>query len=168
MAQQKKNIQDFLKPQKGSKVRQGYFTPMNPQKYKGETSKIIYRSSWELKFLQYCDQHESVVEYAAEPIGIPYINPILKKECTYWIDCYMATKNQDGSLTKWLIEVKPNKYLTPPEPPNRLTEKQTMSYVRHAKSYIINTAKFKAAEVYAHKRMMRFGIITENFLFNRV
>lgn len=168
MAKQTKNIQDFLKPQMGSKVRQGYFTPLNPQKYKGDPTKVIYRSSWELKFLQYCDQNEAVVEYAAEPIGIPYINPILKKECTYWIDCYMATRNQDGSLTKWLIEVKPNKYLTPPEAPNRLTEKQTLNYVRHAKAYVINTAKFKAAEVYAHQRMMRFGIITENFLFNRV
>ena len=166
MAKSDRKIQDFLKPQLGSKVRQGYFTPQNPQKYKGDPSKIVYRSSWELKFLQYCDNADQVIEYAAEPIGIPYINPILKKECTYWIDCYMVTRNpQNNTTTKWLIEVKPNKYLTPPDPPVRLTEKQTLNYARHAKAYIINTAKFKAAEVYAQKRMMRFGIITENFLF---
>ena len=162
-----RDIQDFLKPQNG-RVKQGYFTPQNPQKYKGDISKIIYRSSWELKFLTYCDNNESIIEYAAEPVGIPYNNPILKKESTYWIDCYMVTKSPDGTLTKWLIEIKPNKYLTPPEPPKRLTEKQTLNYARHAKAYIINTAKFKAAQVYAHKNAMRFGIITENFLFNKV
>ena len=164
---EKKIIQDFLKPQNG-KVRQGYFTPQHPEKYRGDVTKIIYRSSWEFKFLEYCDNNELVVEYASEPIGIPYFNPILKKESTYWIDCYMATRTPDGNLTKWLIEIKPNKYLTPPEPPNRLTEKQTLNYARHAKAYIINNAKFNAAKVYAHKNGMRFGIITENFLFNKV
>lgn len=164
---QNKSIQDFLKPQKG-RVQQGYFTPKNPGKYKGDPTKVIYRSSWELKFLNYCDSNESVVAYAAEPVGIAYPNPVLKKDCTYWIDCYMETRSQDGSLIKWLIEVKPNKYLTPPEPPTRLTEKQTLNYARHAKAYIINHAKFKAAREYAASRGMRFGIITENFLFNKV
>jgi hypothetical protein len=164
---EKRDIHDFLKPQNG-RVRQGYFTPHNPEKYKGDLTKIIYRSSWEFKFLEYCDNNEMVVEYASEPVGIPYFNPILKKDSTYWIDCYMATRNLEGEIVKWLIEIKPNKYLTPPEPPNRLTEKQTLNYARHAKAYIINSSKFKAAREYAAKNNMRFGIITENFLFNKV
>ena len=167
MAKKERDIHDFLKPQNG-RVKQGYFTPHNPHKYTGDLSKIIYRSSWELKFLTYCDQNDAVVEYASEPVGVPYFNPILKKECTYWIDCYMATKGTHDSLNKWLIEVKPNKYLTPPEPPKRLTEKQTLNYARHAKAYIINNAKFAAARLYASKHEMRFGIITENFLFSKV
>ena len=162
-----KNIQEFLKPQNG-RVQQGYFIPLNPSKYKGDPSKIIYRSSWELKFLTYCDNNEMVIEYAAEPVGIPYFNQILKKVSKYWIDCYMVTRGKDGTLTKWLIEVKPNKYLTPPEPPKKLTDKQTLNYARHAKAYIINSAKFKAAREYAAENGMRFGIITENFLFNKV
>ena len=163
-----KNIQDFLKPQMGSRVRQGYFTPKNPEKYDGDSSKIIYRSSWELKFLTYCDNNDSIIKYAAEKVGVKYINPILKKESTYWIDCSMITKASDGTLTKWLIEIKPNKYLTPPESPNRLTEKAVLNYAHHAKAYIINSAKFNAAKVWAHKNGMKFGIITENFLFNKV
>lgn len=166
MAKKERDIHDFLKPQNG-KVRQGYFVPKNPQKYKGDPTKVIYRSSWEFKFLNYCDLNDLVVEYASEPTGIPYWNPILKKESTYWVDCYMATRQTDGSLKKWLIEIKPNKYLNPPDAPNRLTEKQTLNYVRHAKAYIINDAKFKAAKVYARKNNMEFGIITENFLFNK-
>lgn len=167
MKKPERDIHDFLKPQRG-KVKQGYFTPQNPEKYKGDVTKIIYRSSWELKFLTYCDNNELVVEYASEPTGIAYWNPILKKESTYWVDCYMATRTPEGTIIKWIIEVKPNKYLTPPSPPTRLTEKATLNYARHAKAYIINDAKFKAAKVYAKKNNMRFGIITENFLFNKV
>lgn len=162
-----RNIQKFLKPQRG-KVRQGYFTPLNPKKYKGESDAVIYRSSWELKFLQYCDNNDKVLEYAAEPIGIPYFNPLTKKTSKYWIDCYMKTSNTDGSTTDWLIEVKPNKYLTPPPQPKRLTDNQVKTYARHAKAYVVNSAKFEAARAYAHEHRMKFGIITENFLFNNV
>ncbi len=108
MAKETRDIHDFLKPQRG-KVKQGYFTPKNPDKYKGDVTKIIYRSSWELKFLSYCDNTDSVIEYASEPVCIPYWNPILKKESTYWVDCYMAVKSQEGVVTRWLIEIKPNK-----------------------------------------------------------
>lgn len=167
MAKQKKDIKDFLKPQNG-RVHQGYFVPRHPEKYKGDPTKVIYRSSWEFKFLEYCDNSEAVIEYCAEPVCVPYWNPILKKQCDYWIDCYMATRGPDGNLNKWLIEVKPQKYLSAPEPPNRLTEKQTLNYVRHAKMYIINKAKFEAAKLYARAHNMQFGIITENFLFNNM
>lgn len=167
MKKDTRKIQDFLKPQNG-RVQQGYFIPKNPQKYVGDPSKIIYRSSWEFKFLEYCDLNEKVIEYSSEPVGISYPNPILKKDSTYWIDCYMAVKNTDNSVTKWLIEIKPKKYLTPPEPPTRLTEKQVLNYARSAKTYLVNEAKFKAARAFAASRGMKFGIITENFLFDRV
>lgn len=162
-----RNIQQFLKPQRG-RVRQGYFTPQNPDKYKGDSSAVIYRSSWELKFLQYCDNNDKVLEYAAEPLGIPYANPLNNRTSMYWIDCYMKTLNTDGSNTEWLIEVKPNKFLTPPAEPKRLTEKQVRAFAKHAKAYAVNSAKFAAARVYAAQHKMKFGIITENFLFNKV
>lgn len=157
-----------VKPTLKTGYRQGYFVPKNPEKYTGDVNQIIYRSSWEFKFMELCDNNEKILNWGSEDIPIPYFNPILKKECTYWIDCYMSTRNQDDSVTKWLIEIKPNKYLSPPEPPTRLTEKQTLNYARHAKMYIINTAKFKAAQAYATGQGMKFGIITENFLFNNM
>lgn len=156
-----------VKPTLNSGYRQGYFIPQNPDKYAGDPTQIIYRSSWEFKFMQFCDNTESVIQWGSETVVIPYLNPILKKESNYYIDCYMVTKDLQGNRLKWLIEIKPNKYLNPPTEPSRLTEKQTLNYVRHAKTYIINTAKFRAAQEYAAKRMMRFGIITENFLFSK-
>jgi hypothetical protein len=59
-----------------SKFMQGRFKPMNPQKYKGDPSNIIYRSSWELKLLQYLDKHPQIDWYASEELVIPYMSPI--------------------------------------------------------------------------------------------
>lgn len=159
-----KNVKPTLK----TGYRQGYFTPNHPEKYLGNPTEIIYRSSWEFKFMEFCDSNEKVLSWGSESTPIPYFNPILKKECTYWIDCYMQVKNNNGSVTKWLIEVKPGKYLSPPKEPTRLTEKQTLNFARHAKTYLINSFKFKAAQNYASQNNMKFGIITENFLFNQV
>ena len=156
-----------VKPTNKTGYKQGYFHPVNPDKYSGDLANIIFRSSWELKFMDFCDKNESVISWGSETIAVPYPNPILKKDANYYIDYIMVTKSSDGTITKWLIEVKPNKYLNPPVAPKRLTEKQTLNYARHAKTYIINTAKFRAAQEYAKARGMRFGIITENFLFNK-
>lgn len=157
-----------VKPTLKTGYRQGYFNPNFPEKYLGDCSEIIYRSSWELKFFQFCDNTEGVISWGSESTPIKYWNPILKKESTYWIDCYMVTRSAANEIIKWLIEVKPNKYLNPPNAPTKLTEKATLNYARHAKAYVINDAKFRAAKVYAKKNNMRFGIITENFLFNKV
>jgi hypothetical protein len=118
--------------------------------------------------MEFCDNSSNVIEWGSENVGISYFNPLLKKPSTYWIDCYMKTKNRDGSETKWLIEVKPNKYLEKPTPPSKLTEKGVMNFARHAKAYLINSAKFEAAQDYARTHQMKFGIITENFLFKQV
>jgi hypothetical protein len=159
-----KDIKSFLKPRNG-RIRQGYFTPKNPSKYKGDPTQIIYRSGWEFKFFKFCDDNANVLEYASEPIGIQYWNSVDKREATYWVDGWMRTRNKEGREREWLIEIKPSKYILPPKAPQRLTEKQTMSYVRHAKAYLVNTDKFKAAKAYAKAHNMTFGIITENFLF---
>jgi hypothetical protein len=46
-----------------------------------------------------------------------------------------------------------------------MTDKQTASYVYAAKQFVMNQAKFEAARDYAAQKGIRFGIITENFLF---
>lgn len=156
-----------VKPTLATGYQQGYFVPKNPSKYAGNISEIIFRSSWEFKFMEFCDNTSSVIEWGSEGVGISYFNPILKKPSTYWIDFYMKTRSKEGNEIKWLIEVKPNKYLEKPNPPERLTEKQVLHFARHAKAYLINSAKFEAAQDYARSNNMKFGIITENFLFNR-
>lgn len=160
-----KSIKDTLKPRRG-KIRQGYFLPKNPEKYEGDVSQIIYRSSWEYKFLKFCDDNEKILKYSSEPVGIAYWNPVSKKTCKYWVDAYIVTKDKSGNLKKWILEIKPLKYTQPPKPIKKMTEKQMKHYLSHTKAYLINRAKFEAAKDYADSKGIKFGIITENFLFN--
>lgn len=162
-----KSIKDFLKPRAGA-IKQGYFKPANPEKYVGDPNKIIFRSSWEFKFLKWCDQSPTVLKYSSEPVGILYYNPLDKRGHTYYVDFYILSKDNDGREQHWLIEVKPNKYINPPVAPDRMTNKQTANYVYAAKQYIVNQAKFEAAREYAGQKGMKFGIITENFLFKSI
>ena len=45
-----------------SRFHQGKYKLRNPQKYKGDVSNCIYRSSWEYKFYVYCD-HRTIHYY---------------------------------------------------------------------------------------------------------
>jgi hypothetical protein len=150
------------------KVRQGYFRPANPQKYVGDPSKIVFRSSWEFKFLKWLDSSPTILAYSSEPVGIPYYNPLDKRAHTYYVDFYIVTKDANGNEQKFLIEVKPMKFTKPPTKPTRMTDKSTAAYVYAAKQFIVNQAKFEAAKQFASSRGLIFGIITEGFLFNSI
>ena len=60
-----------VKPTKNSGFNQGYFNPVYPEKYAGKPP-IIYRSSWELKFMKMCDNREDIVKWSSEPVEIKY------------------------------------------------------------------------------------------------
>lgn len=166
---EQRNIKSFLKPRNGDKrPRQGYFKPVNVEKYIGDPTKIIFRSSWEFKFLKWCDLSPTVLKYSSEPFSITYYNPLDKKPHQYYIDFYIIVADKEGNQHQYLVEVKPLKYINPPVRPERMTDKQTMNYVYAAKQYIVNQAKFQAAREFAKERGVKFGIITENFLFNEI
>lgn len=38
--------------------------PKNPEKYVGDVNNIISRSSWETKFMNWCDQNPAVIKCA--------------------------------------------------------------------------------------------------------
>ena len=54
----------------------GKYQPRFPSKYKGNPTKIIFRSLWERKFMRYCDFSNNILEWASEEISIPYRSPI--------------------------------------------------------------------------------------------
>jgi hypothetical protein len=43
----------------------GKFKPKNPQKYKGNVTNIIYRSSWELRLMSYLDNHKNIISWGS-------------------------------------------------------------------------------------------------------
>ena len=89
------------------KSYRGKYKPMNPKKYKGDSSQVIYRSLWERKLMVYCDKNNSVVEWGSEEIIIPYVSPKDGRVHRYFPDFYMKVKQTNGTYKKFIIEVKP-------------------------------------------------------------
>lgn len=155
-------------PHKKSRFRQGYFVPSVPGKYIGDPSKIIYRSSWEYRFCKYCDSTPEVLSWSSEPIPIPYISPLDNKEHSYFVDFYMKLQKPDAPI-EYLVEIKPSKYLKQPSMKEGLTTiKRLKDYNKMAADWVVNRAKFKAAQEFARLNNKNFIIVTEEFLFKRV
>ena len=144
-----------------SKYNQGKFHPQNPQKYKGNVNNIIYRSSWELKFMQWCDRNENILEYGSEEFWIPYISPVDNRVHKYFPDFIIKVKENSGNTKNYVVEVKPQRQTVPPKQKSRVTK----SYLYEAQTYAVNQAKWKAAEEWCADRLLNFMVITEKELF---
>tara|TARA_Y100000004_G_scaffold197162_1_gene270125 strand:+ start:506 stop:949 length:444 start_codon:yes stop_codon:yes gene_type:complete len=138
----------------------GRYIPKNPRKYKGDPHNIIYRSLWERKFMVYCDNNSSIIEWGSEEIIIPYISPWDNRRHRYFPDFYIKARQADGSLKKMIIEVKPKVQCSPPKEPKRKTKK----YLNEVKTWSINEAKWKYATEWCKNNDMEFVIINEDHL----
>lgn len=159
------NIKSLV-PRKHGAFQQGYYTLMNPQKYIGDPTKIIFRSSWEKKFCVFCDLNEKVLSWSSETIQVPYLHPIDAVTKIYNVDFFMKIRKDDGTETNYIVEVKPSKKLVKPKAPEvRITEKKMNGHLVQMKEYLINMHKFKAAQEWAKARGWQFILVTEKFLF---
>ena len=48
-----------------TKTYKGIYKPINPKKYAGDPSNIVYRSNWERRFMVYCDKNDDIVFWAS-------------------------------------------------------------------------------------------------------
>ena len=138
----------------------GFYRISNPSKYKGDIHNVIYRSSWELRFMKYCDQNSAIVEWGSETMIIPYKSPVDNKVHRYFVDFYVKIKDSSNKITKYLIEIKPEKFTKPPEIPKRKTKR----FIEEVFNYGTNQAKWKAANEYCQDRGMKFLVLTEKDL----
>lgn len=143
-----------------SKYLQGRFHPSRPEKYLGDSKNIIYRSSWELHFLKWCDTNDNVLEYASEEFSIPYMSPVDNRIHRYYPDGFVKIRHQDGQIKKYIVEIKPFKQTQEPKKRDRVTK----SYINECKTYAVNEAKWKAASEFAKDNAIEFKILTENDL----
>jgi len=140
---QKINLPTIQKKTK-SGILQGIYIPKNKEKFiivknKQNNGKIKYRSSWELKFLQWADNNPNIKKIISEGIKIPYYYK--GKLRNYYPDFVILYKNK-----KLLIEIKPK---------NMIMNEQ-------------NQAKFNAAKKFAKEKKLDFLILTENELKNLI
>jgi hypothetical protein len=142
------------------RYHQGRFHPRNPNKYMGDVNNIIYRSSWELRFLQWCDRNDNILEYGSEEFFIPYYDPTTKKVRRYFPDAYVKIKEASGNIKKYVIEIKPERQTRPPV----AGKKKIKTLINEAITYEKNVAKWKAAKEWCEDRKIEFKIITEREL----
>jgi hypothetical protein len=132
----------------------GVFRPKNPGKYIG-VGQITYRSSWELKFMQFCDNSKNVIQWASESIKIPYTHPFTRKQTIYVPDFLVLYLNKYGKQVAELVEIKP--------------KKQTVIEGRMSQDaravVAVNHAKWNSAVIWCKRMGIRFRIITEAELF---
>jgi hypothetical protein len=150
-----------------------------PEKYIGDPNLIIYRSGWELAFCRWCDSSPSIIHWSSEPTKIPYYDRISKlDECkkyglnpndpknweikNYNVDFWVQVKKDEETTEKWFIEIKPSEKLKKPVPPLKTAPlREQRKFVKDAKDYLINEAKWAAMNAYANKVNAKFYIFTE-------
>lgn len=129
----------------------GLFTPINPEKYMGDPSKIRYLSKWEQRFMNFCDLNPSVIQWGSEELKINYFNPFKKKVCTYFPDFILKYEDAGGNIKTEVVEVKPVKETA-------IRSKMT-TYDKV--QLVINGAKWKAARIFCDKYGITFRVMTE-------
>ena len=138
-----------------SKWAQGIYEVKNTDKYVGN-KKPKYRSGWELTFMMFCDNNNSVIKWASESIRIPYRNPLTGKQTIYIPDFFILYENKHGRKHAEVVEIKPKK--------QSLIESKTAS-ARDRAVVAVNHAKWQAANAYCKSQGLTFRVITEDDLF---
>ena len=145
----------------------GKFRPTNPAKYRGDASKITYRSLWELKFFRFVDKHVDVIWWASEEHIVPYRSPIDGKMHRYFPDVVVHKNMPNGKKITTMIEIKPYAQTLPPNIKKKNstpTGRVSRRYLNEVKTYGVNEAKWKAARIYCEDRAWEFIIMTEHEL----
>ena len=149
MAKQR-NIKEY-RPSRQSRYKQGYVNMATCHKlFESQQNKpIIYRSSYELRFMEWCERSSSVRRWGSECVAIKYTNPIDRTIHTYYPDFLLEMT--DGRI--FLVEIKAHNQTVAPKGGNP-TDYQHTEYVR-------NVAKWTAAKKFCERNGMEFKIFTE-------
>lgn len=145
---------------KNSNFTQGIFCIKNKNKYKGKLP-CIYRSGLELKAMRWFDNNPNILSWGSESVVIPYLSPLDGRLHRYFVDFVLSLKDKNGAITKYLIEVKPEKQTMPPIESKR---KKASTMLYENAQYVVNRAKWDAAEQYCKKNNLRFLVLTEKHI----
>lgn len=139
-----------LRPKRNSTFKQGYINRDMCKKLfeSTKTEPIIFRSSWEKKFIEWCESSPLVLKWGSECCKIPY--NIGKEYHTYYPDFIVTTITGET----WIVEIKPYNETQKPKQPN--------SYAWN--TYCKNMCKWRAAVEFCQLRGWKFKVFTEKTL----
>lgn len=153
--------QDPRQPKKKGKYFQGKFTPKNYKKYRGNPTKIFYRSGYEFKYFSRLDLDKNVLEWSSEEIVIPYVSPKDGKVHRYFPDVWVKMIHKDGVIRTSIVEIKPKVQTARPV---RGPKQKMQTYINEMITFQVNDAKWQAAKAYAAKRGWEFHVLSEREL----
>lgn len=138
-----------LKPIKEGRYKQGYINPLSCKKLFPNLSRdtIIYRSSYEYKFIMWLERNNNIKYWGSECICIPYYSVLDNKPHKYYPD-YLV-EMIDGS--KVIVEIKPKNQTCKP------VNENCWAY----KEYIKNMCKWKSTKEFCESKGYKFKILTE-------
>lgn len=139
-------------------THKGKFKPRNPDKYKGDPTNIIYRSSWERECMKWFDERTDVIWWMSEERAVWYTDPFAKKKRRYFPDFIICYNRKDGVQVTEMIEVKPQAQV---DGPNPNPKRKTAAWAKSIQTYIINQKKWEAATKICEDRGWNFRLLTE-------
>lgn len=146
-------------------AKKGKFKPIHPERYKGDPTNIVWRSSYELKFMFWADTNSRVKWWSSEEKSLPYFDKSRGHPGRYFPD-FMVCFDNDQTF---MVEVKPFKQTQKPVPPK--DGRQKSRYLKECATFVKNLCKWEAARKYCEERNWKFQILTEKELgieqFNR-
>jgi hypothetical protein len=136
--------------------RQGAYAVRNKEKYVGK-GEPRYRSGWENVFMQFCDNNDNVLQWASEPVRIPYRHPLTGKMTMYVPDFIVTYRGPNNTVQAELIEIKPKA--------QSLVEEKMKD--RDRAIVAINHCKWDAATKWARANGLQFRVITEDQIYHQ-
>ena len=137
-----------------AKFAQGVYTVKNAGKYVGR-GEPRYRSSWENVFMNFCDTNENVMQWASEPVRIPYRHPLTGRMTTYVPDFIVTYRGPNNTTRAELIEIKPKSQ-------SIIEDRQSQ---RDRAIVAVNYCKWAAAQAWCKQNGLTFRVITESDIF---
>jgi hypothetical protein len=151
----------------------GHYKVLHPEKYLGNKP-TIYKSKWELQVFHALDVNPYVLKWGYECIEIYYHHPLYMNMTVYYPDIFCHVKMDSGVVKQFLVEIKPQKYVempTKPTPPKNKSaqtaqsaekyRKRMLKYQSDVRDFMVNTAKWEAAEKWCLKNNVKWRILTE-------
>jgi hypothetical protein len=152
-------------------TNKGLYKPIHPEKYLGSRLPS-YKSGWEKRVFYAMDINPFILKWGYECIEIYYHHPIFNAFTVYYPDIFCHVKNERGHEEKILIEIKPSKMCLIPKEPKPPKNKTSASWDRYQRSlkryqgsckdYIVNQAKWEAAQNWCLRHGVTWRILNED------
>lgn len=138
------------------KFAKDFYKVKNAEKYIGSKTPM-YRSSWELTFMQFCDHNPSIQQWSSEPVKIPYRDPLTGKQTVYVPDFLIVYLDKNMKKHVEIVEIKPA---------NQMLRERVGKNSYNQAQYVKNMAKWEAAGKWCRNQNIKFRVINENDIFH--